>query len=376
MRLPEPNRRPLPRRPRGAGRRRARAAFGVAVSGGPDSLALLLLAQAAFPGQVGPRPSITGCAPKAPPRPPSSAKSAPRLGIPHATLDRRRADRRQRPGRAPARCATACSPAGRAERGHRLAAHRPSSRRPGRDPADAPAARRRPRRPRRHPRRAPRSRACRSSGPCSAGARAELAEIVAAAGPRRRSRIRATRTNATTAPACAGASPRRTGSIPPPLARSAAALAEAEDALDWAVERLIEERVESAPGGLTFDPAGLPAELRRRALLRLLALLAPADAAARRRRPAPARHARGRRDRDPGRRQMRRRRGLALHPGPAPPRVLAPLRPDQRLVERRQEARAVRLGEGRRPAADPVRAGAQVRHDRPRRDRRRRSRPG
>jgi tRNA(Ile)-lysidine synthase len=31
------------------------------------------------------------------------------------------------------------------------------------------------------------------------------------------------------------------------------------------------------PGGLAFDPKGVPAELRRRALLHLLAMLAPAD---------------------------------------------------------------------------------------------------
>jgi tRNA(Ile)-lysidine synthase len=61
------------------------------------------------------------------------------------------------------------------------------------------------------------------------------------------------------------------------LARSAAALAEAEEALDWAAGQLIAERTESMPGGLTFDSSGLPAELRRRALLRLLALLVPAD---------------------------------------------------------------------------------------------------
>jgi tRNA(Ile)-lysidine synthase len=63
---------------------------------------------------------------------------------------------------------------------------------------------------------------------------------------------------------------------PPALARSAAALGEAEAALDWTVEQLIAERTGPAPTGLTFDAAGLPAELRRRALLRLLALLVPA----------------------------------------------------------------------------------------------------
>lgn len=64
---------------------------------------------------------------------------------------------------------------------------------------------------------------------------------------------------------------------PAPLARSAEALAEADIALEWTVERLIGERVEAVQGGLAFDPEGIPAELRRRILLRLLALLVPAD---------------------------------------------------------------------------------------------------
>jgi tRNA(Ile)-lysidine synthase len=63
----------------------------------------------------------------------------------------------------------------------------------------------------------------------------------------------------------------------PALGRSAAALAEAEAALDWAAERLIAERTEPMRDGLSFDASRLPAELKRRALLRLLALLVPAD---------------------------------------------------------------------------------------------------
>ena len=50
------------------------------------------------------------------------------------------------------------------------------------------------------------------------------------------------------------------------FARSAQALAQAEAALDWAAERLIAERVADC----TFDPAGVPAELRRRVILKLL----------------------------------------------------------------------------------------------------------
>jgi tRNA(Ile)-lysidine synthase len=55
------------------------------------------------------------------------------------------------------------------------------------------------------------------------------------------------------------------------FARSAQALAEAEEALDWAAERVIAERV----AGGAFDPAGVPVELRRRIVLRLLGAAEP-----------------------------------------------------------------------------------------------------
>jgi tRNA(Ile)-lysidine synthase len=60
------------------------------------------------------------------------------------------------------------------------------------------------------------------------------------------------------------------------LARSAGALGEADIALDWALERLLEERLQATQSGFTFDPQNIPAELRRRALLRILFMLAPA----------------------------------------------------------------------------------------------------
>ena len=61
----------------------------------------------------------------------------------------------------------------------------------------------------------------------------------------------------------------------PQLARSAAALAEAEAALDWTTARLIEERVTREGDATRFDPAGVPAELRRRILLDLLGAAEP-----------------------------------------------------------------------------------------------------
>jgi tRNA(Ile)-lysidine synthase len=54
-----------------------------------------------------------------------------------------------------------------------------------------------------------------------------------------------------------------------PTAHSAAALAEAEAALDWAADRLWAERAH----GSALDPAGLPPELRRRLVLRMLAAM-------------------------------------------------------------------------------------------------------
>lgn len=62
---------------------------------------------------------------------------------------------------------------------------------------------------------------------------------------------------------------------PIPFARSAGALAEAEAALDWAASRLLAERLRSEQGATSFDPADVPAELRRRILLRILAPAPP-----------------------------------------------------------------------------------------------------
>jgi len=60
------------------------------------------------------------------------------------------------------------------------------------------------------------------------------------------------------------------------LARSAAALAEAEAALDWATDRAFASRTSPAPGGLSLDLAGLPQALQHRLLLRALAVLGAA----------------------------------------------------------------------------------------------------
>lgn len=63
-----------------------------------------------------------------------------------------------------------------------------------------------------------------------------------------------------------------------PVAHSAAALAEAEAALEWTAAELYGERVRADGGAVSFDPAELPAELRRRIVLDILSLLAPESA--------------------------------------------------------------------------------------------------
>lgn len=62
---------------------------------------------------------------------------------------------------------------------------------------------------------------------------------------------------------------------PIPLARSAAALAEADAALAWTADRLYLQRVGANAGELTFTPDDVPDELRRRILRRILTTLCP-----------------------------------------------------------------------------------------------------
>ena len=59
------------------------------------------------------------------------------------------------------------------------------------------------------------------------------------------------------------------------LARSAEALAEAAEALGWSADRLWEERRRDTPGALTLDVAKLPDELRRRLVRRAIETIAP-----------------------------------------------------------------------------------------------------
>jgi tRNA(Ile)-lysidine synthase len=59
------------------------------------------------------------------------------------------------------------------------------------------------------------------------------------------------------------------------LARSAQALAEADEALEWSAARLACERLTDTADGLELDAAGLPPELRRRLVRHALAAINP-----------------------------------------------------------------------------------------------------
>ncbi|HYN45208.1 MAG TPA: tRNA lysidine(34) synthetase TilS [Allosphingosinicella sp.] len=246
--------------------------LGVAVSGGPDSLALLLLAHAAFPGRV--RAATVDHRL----RPESAAEAAfvagvcARLGVPHATLPAEepiegniqsaaRALRYRLLGRwaqdegiawlltAHHRDDQAETLIMRLQRGAGLS---------GLSGIRA----------------ATRIGATAIARPLLGWTRAELAGIVAAARiepiedpsntDERYDRARLRRRLAEAGWIDAAA-----------FARSAAALAEAEVALEWVALRLLEERVERDGEEVRFDPAGVPAELRRRILLAVLGTADP-----------------------------------------------------------------------------------------------------
>jgi tRNA(Ile)-lysidine synthase len=251
----------------------APASFGVAVSGGPDSLALLLLAEAAFPGQVEAATVDHRL------RPESAAEAASvhdlciGRGIAHATLTGPTIHGNLQAGARALRYRVLAAWARERGLAFLLTAHHQDDQaetllmRLQRGAGLAGLAGIRPR-----------------AGiegvevlrPLLGWRRVALAGIVAETGltpvedpsnqddrfDRARLRRRLADTDWLDAPS---------------LARSAGALLEAEAALDWTVEQLIAERTEGGANGLTFNASELPPELRRRALLRLLALLVPAD---------------------------------------------------------------------------------------------------
>ncbi|HEY0044960.1 MAG TPA: tRNA lysidine(34) synthetase TilS [Allosphingosinicella sp.] len=252
--------------------------LGVAVSGGPDSLALLLLAHAAFPGAVKAATVDHRLRSEAAEEARFVAGLCAELGVPHRVLEvdvapRSSLQRAAREARYAAlgRWAEASAIPWLATAHHLddqaetllmrlvrgagvagLAGIRPSGPVPGRG-AGAKLVR-----------------------PLLSWRRAELAAVVHAAGiaaiqdpsnsDARFDRVRI-RERLSTADWI----------DPNAVARSAGALAEAEEALEWAAGSLYEVRAERA-GGLMLDMRDVPAELVRRMVLQALREIAPGAA--------------------------------------------------------------------------------------------------
>jgi tRNA(Ile)-lysidine synthase len=254
----------------------------VAVSGGPDSLALLLLAGAALPGRVAAATVDHGLRPESTAEAEAVGRLCSLIGVPHRILGARvepSGEGLQAAARA-ARYAALAEWMDGESLGMLLTAHHCDDQaetllmRLNRGSGVAGLAGVRAEGS--VPGTGGRLRLCR---PLLGWRRSELAALVAAAGVEAaldpgnsderfdRARIR-----------------RRLGETqwldPAALARSAALLAEAEAALEWMAGPLFAARAEVAEAAVTLRPHGLPPELLRRLVLRCLRELVP-DAAPR-----------------------------------------------------------------------------------------------
>jgi tRNA(Ile)-lysidine synthase len=246
-------------------------ALGLAVSGGPDSLALLLLAAAASPGRIEAATVDHGLRPEGGDEARSVAAACARLNIPHVVLEPGWAQApasNVQAGAREARYTALGRWAGERDLAFVATAHHTDDQaetllmrlargaglsglagvRPVREMAKSPAIVR----------------------PLLGWRKAELVELVARAGlvPADDASNRDQRYDRTRARALLAATDWLN---PARLASAAANLAEAEAALGWCASRLWEERAcEGSKGGVVIDPAGLPRELRRRLLLAAL----------------------------------------------------------------------------------------------------------
>jgi tRNA(Ile)-lysidine synthase len=249
----------------------------IAVSGGPDSLALLLLANAAFPGRVGAATVDHGLRPESKAEAEAVSRLCGEIGVPHRIL----AARVEPSGEGLQAAARRARYAALADwmDGEGLpillTAHHEDDQaetllmRLNRGSGVAGLAGVRSAGP--VPGTGGRLRLCR---PLLGWRRSELQALVAAAGveaaadpsnsDERFDRVRLRRRLAE-APWL----------DPAALARSAAFLAEAEAALDWTAAPLFAARAEVEEGAVTLRPNGLPPELLRRLVLRCLERLAP-----------------------------------------------------------------------------------------------------
>lgn len=257
------------------GRPLADEPFAVAVSGGPDSLALLRLAHAAFGDRVRALTVDHRLRPEAADEADTVAADAAALGVPHATLrwagphptaNRQAAARDARYALLRDWCA-ANGVAWLATAHHRDDAAETLLLRLARGSGPGGLSGIRPRRDLGH--------GVTLLRPLLAWRRADLAAVVAAAGwaaaddPSNRD-PRFDRTQARTLLATtAWLDPAR-------LAASAAHLADAEAALAWAADLAWASRVETGDGTVVADAAGLPHDLARRLLVRAVTTLAPA----------------------------------------------------------------------------------------------------
>jgi tRNA(Ile)-lysidine synthase len=251
-----------------------RLPLGVAFSGGPDSLSLLLLAHAAFPGEVRAATVDHGLRPESATEAEHAEAVCAQLGIPHATLrvevpsgaSVQAHAREVRYGELSGWMAKAAIPT-------LLTAHHLDDQaetvlmRLLRGAGVAGLAGIRARRPL--------GEAGELLRPLLGWRRAELAEIVAHSGlnavadpSNRNEAYDRVRTRGLFAEAA------WLDSVA--LARSAAALADAEEALQLMTARYLHEAVEERADHLLLNPAGLPRELRRRLLLHCLRRYTPA----------------------------------------------------------------------------------------------------